>query len=122
MADMIARDQAGLGPYLDRLGELPFVRDVSIVDLPVTPDGDPSAMLKIVAPGRTFTFALTVKRTFLDRALTNAVIAAQTARRGEDPPVLLIARYIPRATGERLAEAGVNFVDRAGNIHLRLGE
>jgi hypothetical protein len=35
---------------------------------------------------------------------------------------LLAARYVPRPTGERLVEAGVNFVDRAGNVHLRLGE
>jgi hypothetical protein len=34
----------------------------------------------------------------------------------------LVARYIPRPTGERLADAGVNFVDRLGNMHLALGK
>jgi hypothetical protein len=36
--------------------------------------------------------------------------------------VLILARYIPRPTGERLAEAGINFVDAEGNMHLGLGK
>jgi hypothetical protein len=107
---------------LDQLRELPFVREVSVVDPPAARRGRSSSGLKVVAPGRTYTFDLEVKRTFLDRALTNAVIAAQTARQEQDLPVFLIARYIPRSTGERLVAAGVNFVDRAGNVNLRLGE
>ena len=118
----MADSEKGLAPYLDRLRELPFVRDVSIADLPQKGDRHPSAILKIAAPRRLFTFALEVKRTFLDRALTNALIATQVARRKQDLPLFLIARYVPRSTGERLAEAGVNFVDRAGNVHLRLGD
>ena len=40
----------------------------------------------------------------------------------EKKPPLLVARYIPRPSAERLLEAGINFVDGAGNIHLKLGK
>jgi hypothetical protein len=85
-----------------------------------------------------------LKQTFLDQALTSAVIAShgwnaetdadtgraarlpskarQGRQAGEAPQTLLLARYIPRPTGERLAAAGVNFVDRVGNMHLALGD
>lgn len=36
-------------------------------------------------------------------------------------PLLLLARYIARPSAERLIESGVNFLDRAGNVHLVLG-
>jgi hypothetical protein len=31
---------------------------------------------------------------------------------------LLLARYIPRPSAERLIESRINFVDQAGNMHL----
>jgi hypothetical protein len=34
----------------------------------------------------------------------------------------LLARYIPRPSAERLIQAGVNFLDQAGNMHLVLGQ
>lgn len=36
-------------------------------------------------------------------------------------PMILFTPYVPQLTGERLAEAGVNFVDEVGNIYLQLG-
>ncbi|MGH9160109.1 MAG: type IV toxin-antitoxin system AbiEi family antitoxin [Vicinamibacteraceae bacterium] len=89
---------------------------------PARDRGHPYALLALKTAKRTFRFAVEAKRTFLDRALTNAVIAEHsTVLRQRRVPLLLIARYIPRPTGERLANAGVNFVDRPGNIHLALG-
>lgn len=35
-------------------------------------------------------------------------------------PVVLVTPHIPRQMGERLATQGINFVDCAGNVHLRL--
>lgn len=35
---------------------------------------------------------------------------------------MLFTPYVPQPTGERLAEAGVNFVDEIGNVHLQLGD
>lgn len=112
-----------LTAYLDRLRELPFVRDVAVTASPPQKTVRPDAVVKVRTPRRTFGFALEIKRTFLDRALTNAIIAEHGALlRKLGLPLLLMARYIPRPTGERLAEAGVNFVDVPGNIHLRLGQ
>jgi hypothetical protein len=120
MVTPAARD---LAPYLDHLRGLPFVRHVVLVTQPVHGAARPDACVRLKTRTRTFTFVLEAKRTFLDRALTNAVIAEHHARlRTHRPALLLVARYIPRPTGERLAAAGVNFVDRPGNIHLNLGE
>ena len=106
--------------YIEHLRELPFVRGVELVG-PLAKDGGHEQALKLQTERRTFTFALLVKQTFLDRALTNAVIAEHAARHTKRP-TLLVARYVPRPTGERLADAGVNFVDRLGNMHLALGQ
>jgi hypothetical protein len=108
-----------LAPYIDRLRELPFAREVELTERPAR-HGDEDVVVKIRTPRRTFMFTLLVKQTYLDHALTNALIAHHAAR--PKAPILLAARYIPRPTGERLAAAGVNFVDRVGNIHLALGE
>ncbi len=110
-------------PYLDHLRELSFVREVALATPPARGRGRPNGLLTLETATRTFRFAVHITRTFLDRALTNAAIAEHTAT-GRPPhlPLLLLARYIPRPTGERLASAGVNFVDASGNIHLALGD
>lgn len=112
-----------LAPYLDHLRELPFVRHIEVAQDPALEPFPGHALIKLRTRRRVFRLALETKRTFLDQALTNAVIAKhrETLRRHRIP-VLLAARYIPRPTGERLAEAGVNFVDRPGNIHVKLGD
>jgi hypothetical protein len=46
------------------------------------------------------------------------MLAAQ-AQKGT--PLLLFARYVPREAAEKLMQAGINFVDAAGNIHVKLG-
>jgi hypothetical protein len=52
----------------------------------------------------------------------NAVVAnARLLQRGTSLPILVMARYVPRPTGEQFVEAGINFLDRAGNMHLALG-
>src|SRR5262249_47324104 len=61
------------------------------------------------------------KNSYLDRSLINAWISDAKHRPDNAPPMLLLARYVPMPSGERLVEAGVNFVDRAGNMHLALG-
>lgn len=120
---MATLDALDLAPYLDRLRQLPFVRKIQLAWEPALAPLRPDALVKLRTPRRTFTFALEMKRTFLDHALTSALIAEHIRLlRKHRLPLLLAARYIPRPTGERLAEAGVNFVDRPGNIHLKLGD
>lgn len=112
-----------VAPHLAHLRTLPFVRDVHLAWEPRPRPRGFDALLALRTPRRTYTLALEIKRTFLDRTLTNAIIAERiTLDRRHRLAFILAARYVPRPTGERLADAGVNFVDRTGNIHLRLGD
>lgn len=108
--------------YLDHVQELPFVRKLELTREPKLGPRHLPALVKLRTARRTFTLALELKRTFLDQTLTNALIAEHLGPKPRHQLPLILARYIPRPTGERLAEAGINFVDRAGNIHLKLGE
>jgi len=36
-------------------------------------------------------------------------------------PLLLLARFVPKPSAERLVQSGVNFLDQVGNMHLVLG-
>ena len=112
-----------LGRYLEAIRALPFV---TALDWKVAPRGagdrEIDAEIKITTPRRKFKLAAEFKRTYMDRANLNALIAQQAhVRQKLKMPLLLIARYIPAPMGERLAEAGINFVDGVGNLHVNLG-
>jgi hypothetical protein len=63
------------------------------------------------------------KRSYPDRGILNALVAqAKLYARVHRKPLLLLARYIPRPSAERLIESRINFVDQAGNMHLVLGQ
>jgi hypothetical protein len=120
---MVRHAEASLSPFLEALNELPFVRGLALSPAPAPVHGPPrpDAVLRLKTTRRTYTLAVASRLSFLDRASTGALIVAHERlvhTRGW--PLLLLARYIPRPTGERLAEAGVNFVDAAGNMHLSL--
>ena len=109
--------------YRERLRAIPFVRDVQVAWEPRTRQRDVDGVVTLRTRRRAFRLGLQVKRTFLDRTSTNALIAEHLRlARERGLPLLLAARYVPRPTGERLADAGVSFVDRVGNVHLKLGE
>lgn len=102
--------------YTEQLRNLPYVRNTR---LKVAPDATHDALLEIRTPKGTYPLVVELKRSYLDRAGTNALVAL--ANRTQYP-LILLARYIPRPTGERLAVAGINFVDEVGNLHLNLGQ
>ncbi len=109
--------------YLEPIRALPFV---TALDCDLEPRGagdrEMDAEIKITTPRRKFKLAAEFKRTYIDRATLNALIAQQAyVREKMKMPLLLIARYIPTPMGERLAEAGINFVDGVGNLHVNLG-
>lgn len=109
--------------YVSHLRSVGFVRDVDVAWEPKAGPRHIDALVTLETPRRLFKVALQIKRTFLDRSATNAVVAERLRlERDHRLPLLLAARYIPRPTGERLAGAGVNFVDRLGNVHLKLGD
>ena len=69
-----------------------------------------------------FNFEVRLIRSYLDRTLANDLTQLVKGLKGRGQrDLLLVARYVPRPTGERLAEAGVNFLDDAGNMNLALG-
>ena len=108
-----------VGSYLTQLRDLPFVRAAKLVE-PDPPGGflDFDAVVQVETPTGVWEYVIEMKRSYLDVAVTRAiaVVAKELAR--QDRKMLLFARYIPRPTARRLMEAGVEFVDMAGNIHL----
>jgi hypothetical protein len=114
MADM-RQLAANVDPFLDHLRSLPYINNAQLRG----PSGSKDRILDLRTPKGNFSFAMELKRTYLDRTATNALLAS-AALAGKVPPIVF-ARYIPRPTGERLAAAGINFVDAAGNLNLHLG-
>ena len=105
-----------LEPYIEQLKSVPYVKRVR----PETDHALADSVLRIRTAAGDFVLAVELKRSYLDRTVTNALLAMAARRRGS--PVIVFARYISRPIGERLVAAGVNFVDRVGNLHLRLGD
>jgi hypothetical protein len=78
--------------------------------------------VRIDTAAGSFKFEVRLVRSYLDRSLANDLIQIVKGLKGRgESDLLLLARYVPRPTGERLAEAGVNFLDEAGNMNLALG-
>ncbi|HEY6333584.1 MAG TPA: type IV toxin-antitoxin system AbiEi family antitoxin [Blastocatellia bacterium] len=118
---MVAEEQ--LEPYLKRLRELRFVRAIQVVLEPAAVgEHRPDAILRLRTPGGPFTFGVELKSSYVDRSFVNAIIVREKHAVKNRLPMLLLARYLPAPSAEKLAEAGINFLDRAGNMNLRLGE
>lgn len=115
---MPTKREASVERYLAHLRSLSFVREV---DLRPSADAEVDALIKITTPEGSFRLACEIRKTFLDRTLTNAIITmAARTHRISGMQLLLLSPYIPRQTGERLAESNVNFVDLYGNMRLTL--
>jgi hypothetical protein len=64
-----------------------------------------------------------IKRSYLDATTLHGLRLQQAYVRDRfKMPLLLLAKYIPPASGEWLAEVGINFADDAGNLHLAFGD
>ena len=109
-------------PFLEQLRTLHFVKDLDF-----SPEGHRDGpgidgILKVQTPKGIYTFLVEQRRSYLDRGILNALVAQAKLYAGAHrKPLLLLARYIPRPSAERLIESGINFLDQAGNIHLVLG-
>lgn len=102
--------------YINQLKSVPYVKRVHLENN----EGPENSVLRIRTPAGDFSLALEIKRSYLERAVANALLAL--AVRWPRLPMMVFARYISRPIGERLAAAGVNFVDQVGNLHLHLGD
>ncbi len=102
---------------LSLLRSLDFVRAAEVVSLPPGTGSRGDAELILKTAEETFRFRIQKKKAYLDRSFLNMLVAHA---KGSEP-ILLLARYVPRESAETLMNAGINFVDEVGNIHLRLG-
>src|SRR5437762_11681930 len=113
--------QKQLEPYLDLLRALDFVKDVELFSKSERIKRDVDGLLRIDTPKGTSAFYVELKSSYLDRAHINALIAqAKHYAKKNRRPLLLLARYVPAPAAEKLIDAGINFADRAGNLHLVL--
>ncbi len=106
--------------FLKQLEAVPFIRRVSF-----TPAGKGTkrsdGVLTLRTEQGTYNLKAEFKLSYLDRASTHALSSHAAVSQREGHSLILLARYIPRPTGEQLIAASVNFVDLAGNIHVALG-
>ncbi|HVN77437.1 MAG TPA: type IV toxin-antitoxin system AbiEi family antitoxin [Terriglobia bacterium] len=115
-------DLEKLKPFKEQLQAVPFIREVRLSKPEVSSPHSLDGIATVKASGERFDLAIVVKHSYLDRSSTNALLAtAEWVRKERGQEVLLFARYIPRPTGERLVDGGINFVDLVGNMNLVLG-
>src|SRR5947207_8878497 len=99
-----------LSPYLERLRALDFVRGVELSSDSKRDKPDVDGLLRIGTPKGKFAFYIELKNSYLDRAHINALIAqAKHYAEKDRRPLLLLARYVPAPSAEKLVDAGVNF-------------
>ena len=89
--------EGDLARYLEPIRALPFV---TALDWKVAPQGagdrEIDAAITVTTPRRKFKLGAEFKRTYMDRATLNALMAQQAhVREKMKMPLLLIARYIP---------------------------
>jgi hypothetical protein len=128
---MRAQEQDILQRCIERLRELPFVKEAAFLPPPgwdVEPfrlgDGGRGipwdGRVRIVTPNATEEFAIEAKRTHLTRTIVDGVLA-QAARTKPKRPWILFAPHVGRPLARYLDEQGANFIDLAGNCRLQIG-
>jgi hypothetical protein len=119
------------GPYVARLKALPFVEDAHVepfepprgqLQRQAAREGTAwDALLHLRVAGREHRFRVELKRTpRLNYALLEAFLA-RVERHG-DARWILFAPYVTTPIAARLQEQGVNYVDLAGNCHLKIDQ
>jgi hypothetical protein len=111
-----------IDPFLEQIRSLPFVKGLEFSRENRTVDSGTDGTLKVRTTDGTYVFQVEQKRSYLDRGILNALVAqAKRSDKKRHVPLLLLARFIPKPSAERLIDAGVNFLDQVGNMHLVLG-
>src|SRR6266571_4494974 len=106
--------------YLSKIRMLEFIRKAKLSPAPNLGNLRPDGMLTIRTPKGSYVFMIETKSSYLDRSTLNAIITHSNASLKPRHPVVLFARYVPAPSAEKLMQAGINFVDLAGNMHLAL--
>lgn len=119
----MAEVEIKIKPYLDRIRSLEFVKGLKFSSKHQERDMGIDGVLSVRTPNGLFDFAVEQKRSYMDRVLLNAFISqAKSYAATNRKPLLLLARYVPRPSAERMVQAGINFVDEVGNMNLVLGK
>jgi hypothetical protein len=107
--------------YLNKIRALEFVKEARLASAVSSSDEGADGILKIRTTKGSHVFRIETKSSYLDRSILNAIIShANASSKAGRHPLLLLARYVPQPSAARLIEAGINFVDLAGNMHLAL--
>lgn len=116
------RPSPSIDPFLEQIRRLPFVKGLDLSPENRTVDSETDGILKLRTPKGTYSFLVEQKRSYLDRGILNALVSqAQLNAKRRREPLLLLARFVPKPSAERLVQSGVNFLDQVGNMHLVLG-
>jgi hypothetical protein len=122
MPDMKPREEDLLHRCMERLRELPFVKEAMLLPPPgrnvdaFPPTGD--GRVRIVTPNATKEFVIEAKRTHLTQTIVDGILAHAT--RIERKPWILFAPHVGRPLARYLDEQGANFVDLTGNCRLQI--
>jgi len=110
--------------YLRQLRDLPFVKQAEVLLQPrpkttASVDG----VLTIKTPHSTHLFDLEIKRSPVTYAVIGAVIGRHEREHAEKGarPLMLFVPHVGRPLAEYLVGRNMNFVDEAGNCHVRIG-
>src|ERR1035438_5868604 len=118
----MGQSQHRFEPFLAALRDLSFIARSDVAKPRPQETGDLAVSISD-REGRHFRFRGELKTSYLDRPSVHNVAAnAREYQRDAGCPTLVFARYVPLPTAEQFLEAGVNFVDLAGNLHLVLGD
>ncbi len=104
---------------IERLRELPFVDEATLIRERGGRVAVGDGRLRIVTPNVTVELVVEAKRTHLTRTMVDGILAQAT--RIEPRPWILFAPHVGRPLARYLDEQGANFVDLAGNCRLRIG-
>src|SRR5438270_7093256 len=97
--------------YLDKISALGFIRKYELAHFHQSNGTD--SLLILFTPRGKFTFLVEQKRSYFDRSSLNAFISqAQQLTRVHRKPLLLLTRYLPEPSAERLISTGINFIDQ----------
>jgi len=110
-----------LAPFLAQLRALPFVCKAKPLKLEVREDSKRfDALIRVTTDAGEYEYVAEVKSSYLDLAVTRAILALAKEFVREGKRLLLLARYVPQPTAQQLIQAGVDFIDLAGNANIRM--
>jgi hypothetical protein len=107
----------GLVPYLKHLDELPFIDRVKVGHH--ASDGRKSTDLELKTPTGAELVEVKWSKSHLSRQLVEHLVRSSL---GSAHSAFVFAPRIGGETAKRFERAGINYVDLAGNCHVRLGE